>query len=170
MAPSGQAFASKIDGSEYLASVIGRIEGDAPEFTLDEEKAIQAAALAMIRGGHVESAHDISDGGLAICLAEKAIHSNLGAAIDLTLPDGQRLDAMFFGEAQSRIVLSAKESEAEQLYSLARSHKVQLNYLGVVTNGHLEIKLDGQTISTVGIGDLKQPYFSAIPEAMKTKN
>ncbi len=169
LTPKGNAFASKIDGSEYLASVRGQVTGDAPEFELDEELAVQKAALKMIRSGLIQSAHDISDGGLGVCLAEKTLYSGLGAKVDLTTEEGQRLDALFFGEAQSRIIFSAKESNAEKLYSLARSGDVQLNYIGqVVSDESLDISVDGNLLVSLDSSELKDPYFSAIPDAMKS--
>ncbi|MEZ4701881.1 MAG: phosphoribosylformylglycinamidine synthase subunit PurL, partial [Rhodothermales bacterium] len=109
-----------IGGSEYLSWVHRRTEGDAPHLDLDEEKAVQKAMLAMIRAGLVESAHDVSDGGLAVCLAESTLHAaGLGADIDLQTEDGIRIDALLFGEAQSRIVLTAHAADEEKLGQIA---------------------------------------------------
>jgi len=168
LAPKGKSFASNIDGSEYLASKHGLVAGDAPEFELEEEIAVQKAALKMIREGLVASAHDLSDGGLSVCLAEKAIHSGLGAKVDLTSEPGQRLDALLFGEAQSRIVITAKEADADKLYSLARANEIDLHFIGTVQEGGFDLTIDGDSVFSLGIEELRKPYFSRIPDAMKS--
>lgn len=154
-----------IEGSEYLAVRHGQTAGDAPHLDLEEEKAVQAAVLAAIRAGHVRSAHDCADGGLAVALAESAVFSGLGA--DVALPQvGARLDAVLFGEAQSRVVLSVGPDAAEAVRQLCEAHGAQATPIGTVTDGPLAISVGGETVVAVDVPDLARPYNAAIPEAM----
>jgi phosphoribosylformylglycinamidine synthase len=91
----------------------------------------------------VKSAHDCSDGGLAVALAESCITGNIGAKLEL--PDtvefeaNTRLDAVLFGETQSRIVISTQPEHLPRLQELARAAGVPLSYLGLVGGERLMI-------------------------------
>ena len=87
-----------------------REQGSPPLLNLDTEKAVQACTIQLIRERFVQSAHDCSDGGLAVALTECCISGSderLGAVVQLSL-DGLRRDALLFGESQSRILLSVR--------------------------------------------------------------
>jgi phosphoribosylformylglycinamidine synthase len=117
LSPAGWTGKNDLGGSEYLHERHGMTAGDAPHFLLDEEIAVQETCLRLIRAGLVESAHDVSDGGLAVSLAEAAMgDSNLGAKISLQTDGGLRIDALLFGEAQSRIVITAKAENILEIH------------------------------------------------------
>ncbi len=110
--------AADLAGSEYLKLVHGVVAGR-PAIDLGAEAAVQRCTLAAIRAGLLSSAHDCSDGGLAVALAECAAWGGLG--LDAAgLPIDGRLDAALFGEAQSRIVVSLPPSGVDDLRRLAR--------------------------------------------------
>ena len=156
-----------LGGSEYLATWHGKTCGDAPHLDLDEERAVQRAALKLIRAGLVRSAHDISDGGLAVCLAESAIFSDgLGARVNVAVAEPYRLDALLFGEAQSRIVFTAKPDEAGRINRLLRGHAVGVRAIGAVVAATVEIAVNGQQVLSASPGALKTPYFETIPKRM----
>jgi phosphoribosylformylglycinamidine synthase len=90
-------------GSEYLENVHGLVAGR-PSIDLDLETAVQRACRRLVADSVLHSAHDCSDGGFLVALAESCIAGNLGVAIDASVPD--RWDAPLFGEGQSRIVVS----------------------------------------------------------------
>ena len=162
VSPAAWRHTGGIEGSEYLSHVVGRTAGDAPHLDLGEEKTVHATVLAAIRGGLVRSAHDVSDGGLAVCLAESCVFSGLGADVALDL-EGRR-DAVLFGEAQSRVVLSVAPADLEAVQSLAREHGAQATPIGTVTDGPLRIEA-GLALE-VAVADLARPYDTAIPAAM----
>ena len=164
--PSAWVHTGGVEGSEYLASSHGLTTGDAPHLDLDEEKAIQAATLAAIRSGDVKSAHDVSDGGLAVCLAESCLFGPFGADIHLDAPDGTRLDALLFGEAQSRVVLSVRYEALEAVRQLVASHGAQATHIGQVDLDGLTIQVNGETVLDVPTDALAEPYHSALPNAM----
>jgi phosphoribosylformylglycinamidine synthase II len=126
----------ELGGSEYLATIHGAEAGVPPHLDLEREVGVQKLTLAAIRAGLVHSAHDCSDGGLAVALAESAIVGQMGAHIEL--PDSieekpnTRLDSVLFGETQSRIVLSLPSENWPRLQEMARHAHVHVSYLGRV--------------------------------------
>jgi len=154
-----------LGGSEYLAALHDRVAGDAPHLDLEEEVAVQEAMLALIRSRLVRSAHDVSDGGLAVCLAEKALHAGKGASIDLGSPE-VRLDALLFGESQSRIVFTSAYDDGEMVVDTLVGRGVQAVPIGRVEGDSLQIRLAGKTVVDVGVNLLHSTYESAIPRAM----
>ncbi|MEM8487814.1 MAG: phosphoribosylformylglycinamidine synthase subunit PurL [Bacteroidota bacterium] len=166
LTPAAWVHRNEIDGSEYLSWVHKNTAGDVPHFELDEEVAVQKALYAMIQDGLVKSAHDVSDGGLAVCLAENVIFSNgLGAQVSLET-DGMRLDAVLFGEAQSRIVFTASSGARAAIDRMLAGKGVQVQKLGVVTTGGLEIRVHGKGLLEISADALESPYESAIPALM----
>ena len=125
----------ELGGSEYLFVEHGLEEGRPPHLDLERELNVQKFVLAGIRNGLIKSAHDCSDGGLAVAIAECCIAGNMGAGIEfpdtVEAADGTRLDAILFGESASRIVISvdAGESSAKP----ARNGAHVLNLAAVVS-------------------------------------
>jgi phosphoribosylformylglycinamidine synthase II len=102
-----------LGGSEYLATVHGKVAGKPPVVDFDLERRVQAVTREGIRQGWVRSAHDCAEGGLAVALAESCIASQLGAVIDLGLLQEflGRWDEVLFGESASRIVVSVRRED-----------------------------------------------------------
>jgi len=125
-------------GSEYLEAARGIVAGR-PRIDLQLEKRVQQCCLSAIREGIVRSAHDCSEGGLAVALAECSIIGGIG--FDGALPDEEtRADAALFGEAPSRIVLSAMPSNVKKLEELTQRYGVPLKRLGVVGGQRFVVK------------------------------
>jgi len=117
-------------GSEYLEAIHGIVAGR-PKIDLKLEKRVQQCCLSAIREGIIQSAHDCSEGGLAVTLAECSIIG--GTGFSGSLPEEQnRLDTTLFGEAPSRIVLSVTPPNAEKLKQIAQRYDVPLKPLGIV--------------------------------------
>jgi phosphoribosylformylglycinamidine synthase II len=165
LSPDAWQHRDEIGGTEYLASVRGQTTGDAPHLDLDEEKAVQDAMLDLIRSGLVQSAHDVSDGGLAVCLAECTL-DGLGAEIDLDVPDAMRLDAVLFGEAQSRIVFTATYDDGEMVQDTIVGTGARAVPIGRVTGDRLRISLNGDVVLDEAVEALAEPYRTTIPRAM----
>ena len=168
LSPSTWTTRGGIEGSEYLATVLGQTTGDTPYLNLEEEAAVHTAMLALIRNGFVESAHDVSDGGLAVCLAESCIHSGLGADVQLSNAASGRLDALLFGEAQSRIVFSVRPDATlhEELCDLVAGHGAQATRIGTVGESTIHVSVDDSLVLDESVEALAEPYHSTIPEAM----
>ena len=136
---------------------------------------MQQAILALIRGGYVQSAHDVSDGGLAVALAESAIFSEgLGANIELfpedddALPADWRLDALLFGEAQSRVLFTTTRDDAEMVGDALVGRGVRAEPIGDVTEGGgLRLDVSGNTVIDADAEALATPYETAIPRVME---
>jgi phosphoribosylformylglycinamidine synthase len=142
-----------LNGGTYLAALLGVVAGRPPQLDLERERAVQAFTLAAVDAGLVASAHDCSDGGLAVALAECCMWSGLGFTADEAVAgmagDGRlSATALLFGEAPSRIVLSVSPESWDTLCRLAMEHGVSLTRLGVVAGDQISISgLMGQSAS-----------------------
>ena len=166
LTPAAWLHKNAIDGSEYLSWIHKKTAGDVPHFELEEEVAVQEALYTLIQQGVVKSAHDVSDGGLAVCLAESVIFSDgLGLNISLDATD-IRLDALLFGEAQSRIVFTAAPDDRVKIEGQLAALGVQAHKLGTVTAGGLAIHYNGTPLIDLDASALETPYESAIPSLM----
>ncbi|SEL08863.1 phosphoribosylformylglycinamidine synthase subunit PurL [Parapedobacter koreensis] len=134
-----------IASSQYLASFHGVKASPAPYFDLDEEYATHQIIKHLIHEQLIVSAHDVSDGGLYVALAESAMAGDVGFAIDT---DSEiRKDAFLFGEAQGRIVVSVKPEAQEAFVELLAASGTEFSLLGAVTkNGFV---VDGELYDTV---------------------
>lgn len=167
ISPEGWVHQENIDGSEYLAWVHQKTTGDAPYFELNEEKAIQNAVLHLIRKGVVQSAHDVSDGGLAVCLAEMVIFSDHHGA-DIVLDDIYiRHDALLFGEAQSRVVIAVPAARVEEVKKAAKFFGAQATHLGTVTGNSFRLMLNGEELFDFFSHELRESYENVLPALMK---
>jgi phosphoribosylformylglycinamidine synthase subunit PurL len=138
---------SELGASHYLKIVHGRKEGPPPRLALAKEKVIQAAIRALIKIGLVESAHDCSEGGLAIALVESCLSGpeSYGAEVDFG-DTGSRADVLIFNETQSRIIISVKKQNASAALALLEWRGVPARRLGMVTKSDsLRISADGKT-------------------------
>ncbi|MCP9447257.1 MAG: phosphoribosylformylglycinamidine synthase subunit PurL [Nitrospira sp.] len=132
-----------LGGSEYLKIMHSREQGSPPFLNMEAEKALHDCVLTLVRGGLVQSAHDCSDGGLAVALAESCLSApgrQLGAAVQLTR-GRLRKDAVLFGESQSRVVLSAKPAHREAVLERAKSFAVPAAVIGTVGGDRLVVSL-----------------------------
>ena len=127
-----------LGGSEYLELVHGLVKGK-PSIDLDLERRVQKLLLEVIRHGLVKSAHDCSEGGLAIAIAESCLVGNIGFKGGSWSVRG-RVDSAFFGELQSRIVVSVAPGSVARLGRIATKWRVPLSLLGTVGGRRLSVK------------------------------
>jgi phosphoribosylformylglycinamidine synthase len=158
---------AELGGSEYLKVVHGRVAGDAPAVSLEGETALQTALLSMIRAGRVRSAHDTAEGGLAVALAESAF-GEAPFGVDVQLDDALPANALLFGEAQGRVVVSCGEDDVEELLEIAREHSVPAKRIGTVGApfGTFAIRTQAGAIEAAA-SELVAIYESAIPRRME---
>ncbi|HLE79664.1 MAG TPA: AIR synthase related protein, partial [Dehalococcoidia bacterium] len=162
---------SGLGGSEYLWLEHGLIAGR-PSIDLEAEKRVQGYCIKAIRSRIIKSAHDCSEGGLAVALAECSILGGLGFQGDLPddwLPENRRpegrarwLDALLFGEGQSRIVLSLEATSLASLQKMARDHGVSLEVLGVVGGDRFVLK----GLIDLPVGSLSDAWRNALQQAL----
>ena len=117
-------------GSEYLSQIHGQVTGQTPPIDLDMEARVQSVCRQVVRNGLVNSAHDCSQGGLAVALAESAIAGKIGFTADI--PGDGRNDGLLFGEGQSRIVVSLPEQNQAAVCALAEEQGVPFAVIGRV--------------------------------------
>ncbi|MGC9055987.1 MAG: phosphoribosylformylglycinamidine synthase subunit PurL [Candidatus Saccharicenans sp.] len=120
----------ELGGSEYLKLVFDEEKGQPPALHFETEKRVQECCRQAIRQKLVRTAHDVSDGGLAVALAECSFKSPKKIGFEVKLNDQIRTDALLFGESQSRIILVAKEKNARKIMALARKLKVKAKFIG----------------------------------------
>ena len=158
-----------LGGSEYLKRIHGLKTGKPPKMDLAYAKRISDLTLDIIRRGWVKSAHDCSEGGLAVALAECCMSNPdlaVGARIDLS-PFGGRLDALLFGETQSRVLISAAHENAARISSEANRSGVSVTTLGRTGGSTLSIKTRRGELSWE-VGRLRDVWWNAIGRLMET--
>ena len=155
----------EIGGSEYLKIIHNLKKGDAPSLDLEKEKSLGNVVLDAIKQGLVQSAHDCSEGGLAIALTECCISNpdkKLGAKVNLA-SDNIREDALLFGETQSRIILSAKQGNADKILQIAKDNNVPVSIIGKVEGNRLLI----DDLIDMPLSDAYQAWSKAIEDCLK---
>ena len=145
-----------IGSSEYLHKLKKVAYSPAPYFNLDEELAVQNFVSAIIKEKGINSAHDISEGGLAITLLESGFNKDLGFTVSAEFTS--RKDAYWFGEAQGRVVVSCSTQNAEGLTQKAKAAGISVTKLGTVSSG--TISVNGENWGN--ITDWKEKYDTAI--------
>jgi phosphoribosylformylglycinamidine synthase subunit PurL len=167
----------ELGASEYLERIHGLVAGHVPQLDLDAEHGVQAAVREAIARGLLSSAHDCSDGGLAVALAEcctapdgipadDASRDVPSVGVRVSLPDAWRAlrpDAALFGESQSRIVVSLPEERWSALEEVARRHGVPLHRLGLTGGDRVAI----EPHVDVALGDAKRRYETGLVEALR---
>ncbi|QHS62487.1 phosphoribosylformylglycinamidine synthase subunit PurL [Chitinophaga agri] len=151
-----------ISSSEYLHKLIGIEFSPAPHFHLEEEHRLHQTIAKLNKAGIVQSAHDVSEGGLFITLLESAMAAGLG--FDIHTNPNFRKDAFLFGESQSRAIVTIRPEDKEKFEAVlhtvvdATEHSVKFEKIGIVKGEHIII--DGEDWGTVA--SWKQPYDISI--------
>ncbi len=156
---------AEFGGSELQYVLNGAVSGRPPQIDLETEKKVQGAVLAAIQQGLVASAHDLSEGGIAVAAAESCISGGVGA--ELALSSELRADHLLFSESQSRILLSAKPDQAEALQALLAEHGVVHAAIGKVGGSSLTISVNGKAGIGAPVQQLEKVWKDAIPCLMK---
>jgi len=162
-----------LSGSEYLHLVHGQKKGN-PEIDLDLERRLHSATLEAIASGILNSAHDCSEGGLAVALSESSIAKPgkfLGAdvKVDTLAAKGARTDAILFGEAPSRIVVSVAKNNLGPLEKIAERHSLPILSLGTVGGESLTLQCGGKKVVDIPLVKLSDTWRNAIPSRLNKK-
>jgi phosphoribosylformylglycinamidine synthase len=154
----------ELGGSEYLKLAHGLVRGTPPWIDLRLERAVQQCCLKAIERGMIRSAHDISEGGLAVALVECCVggpEKSLGVKIDL--PETMRQDARLFGESQSRIIVSIKENDLSRLETIAEKEGVPIQVLGEVGGSRFII----QPLIQLAVDELKSVWSDGLERRLQ---
>ena len=151
---------AELGGSEYLKVEHGLVSGRPPALDLDLETAVQAVVRDGIRNGVVKSAHDCSEGGIAVTLAESCLAGGVGA--DVHLHDDLQPVASLFGETQSRIVITVADGDAEAFVDELTAAQVPYSVVGSVGGERLTIceRLD------LSLDELREAFEPALERAV----
>jgi phosphoribosylformylglycinamidine synthase subunit PurL len=158
---------SEFGSSEYAKEILGTIWGYPPELELEQEAALQKAVIEMIQQALVDSAHDCSDGGLAVALAEKAFAKGVGARVNLA-SGGLPAEFALFGEDASRIVVSCDPANLSRIKEVAGEHGVVADVLGETIPDRLEISLDGKVAISAAVSELRETYEGALESVLRS--
>jgi phosphoribosylformylglycinamidine synthase II len=160
-----------LGASEYLASIHNTVAGKPPRIDFDLERRVQQVCRTGIRTGWIRSAHDSSEGGVTVALAECCLSGNLGAQIQIEIPQNQlqRLDEVLFGEGGARILVSVAQAQQKTWESYLDEHLggnwQKLGMVGNLGDSELGLKVlthDNQILIKVTLEQMKERYFSAI--------
>ena len=154
----------ELGGSEYLKFIHNSVRGTPPWIDLKLEQAIQNCCIEAIDRGILRSAHDISDGGLAVALAECCIGGpDKALGVRTEIREMIRGDALLFSESQSRILVSMQEKDLSQLQEIASAHGVPLQVIGTVGGSRFSI----QPILQLPVDELQSIWSSALSDRLK---
>ena len=157
----------EIGGSEYLAAIHGVEAGKVPEVNYDAEKKLINLLVTAAQRGLLRSAHDLSEGGLAVALAESCMAGNLGA--DICLDDSSLAsDRLLFSESGARAVVSTAQADAAALIQLAQQMGVPAVVAGKVGGSALKVAVNGSRTLHIGVAELNDTYEGALPCAMRS--
>ena len=171
-----------LGGSAYLQAIQGKKTGTPPPCDLETAKTLHTTLLGLIQSGLVKSAHDCSEGGVAVCVAESCMSQLvgretprlIGAKIDfsaLKAPDSEdanpplRLDALLFGESQSRVVITCALLDAVKVVERAKLMGVPAMQIGKVGGDTLNVKTLGSEFSSP-VAELHDAWWNSIARAM----
>jgi phosphoribosylformylglycinamidine synthase len=158
----GEDF-EEMGGSEYLKIIHNKVAGDSPKLNLDVEKKLHNSLLGLIEKKLINSAHDVSEGGIICALAECCIINDenpVGAQVNI--PIRSREDFSFFSESQSRVIVSIEVQRKEEFENYLKDQKQVFDFLGK-TGGHT-LQVNGKiNISLERIVDL---YYNTISRIM----
>ncbi len=153
--------------SEYAKEILGSLWGFPPALELDREATLQRAIVDMIEAGLVESAHDCSEGGIAVTLAECAFEHSTGFKVELK-SRGIPAECTLFGEDASRIVISCDPQHVERIQSISGDYGLSCKRIGETVSGRADISLDGRPAISAKVEDLRSEYEGAIQRILRS--
>jgi phosphoribosylformylglycinamidine synthase len=158
---------TEFGSSEYAKEILGALWGYPPELDLEKEAALEKALIEIVQQGLVDSAHDCSDGGIAVALAEKAFPAGVGARVNLE--SGELFaEYVLFGEEASRVLLSCDPANLSRIEQVAGRHGIVADEIGETIPEKLEISLDGTTVISARVAELSAAYEGALEAALRT--
>jgi phosphoribosylformylglycinamidine synthase len=151
----------ELGGSEYLKVVLGAVRGEAPRLDLDRERALLALLTRAAAAGLIQSAHDCSDGGAAVTLAECAFDSG-GIGLDVDLPSEGGPSATLFGESASRAIVSVRPGDRAALAALAAELHVPFLPVGRTGGSRIRMAVAGEIAVDCAVAEAEEIWKTAI--------
>jgi phosphoribosylformylglycinamidine synthase II len=157
---------SEFGSSEYAKEILGAVWGFPPALELEREAALQKALVEMIDAGLVDSAHDCSEGGIAITLAESTFGNGVGLRVNLAsleLPP----EFVLFGEDASRVLISCDRSSLQGIQQVSGKYGLSAEQIGETVSDQVEIKLDGRVVVSAALKELRDCFQGALEAALQ---
>jgi phosphoribosylformylglycinamidine synthase len=154
--------------SEYAKAILGELWGFPPALELDREAALQKTIVELIGAGLIDSAHDCSEGGLAVALAEASFAKEIGCSVNVS-SQGLAPKFVLFGEDASRIVISCDRENVARIKEVAGKAGLSADVLGETVSGNIEIKVDGQ-VAVSAVVELRDEYEGALERALRSES
>jgi phosphoribosylformylglycinamidine synthase subunit PurL len=158
---SPENAAKEFSSSEYARTIRGIEAGAPPAVNLSAEKRLIALLVALAGDGKLQSAHDVSDGGLAVTLAESCFASD-GYSARVSLTSKEPDEAMLFGERGARAIVSVTPENVAAVRQIAAQYEVAVVELGRVARGEFRIQLNGQTLVSADVPSLADAWNGAL--------
>jgi phosphoribosylformylglycinamidine synthase II len=157
----GETDETRFGGTQYAKAILGMLWGLPPKLDMGYEKRVQEAMRAVVAAGLAESAHDLSDGGLAVGLGMCALG---GVGADVTVDSPLQPEHFLFHEAPSRILIST--AQPEKILSLAAEHQVTCTPIGATMKERLQIRNRDQILIQATTSELHDHFESAFPKLL----
>ena len=159
---------SELGSSEYAKEILGVVWGYPPELELENEAALHKALVELAQAGLLDSAHDCSEGGLAVALAESGFANGIGMNVQLA---SSALPAEFvlFGEDASRVVLSCDRDNLSRIQQIAVKYGLSADIIGETVPGQMDVTLDGRVVISAAVAELHDVYEGALEKALQTE-
>jgi len=158
---------TEFGSSEYAKEILGALWGYPPELQLEKEAALQKALVELAQAGLLDSAHDCSEGGIAVTLAESAMAKGIGMSVNLP-SSGLPAEFALFGEDASRVVTSCDQSHLSGIQQLAVKYGLSAEVIGETVPEQVEIKLDGRVVVSASVVRLREVYENALEKTLRT--
>jgi phosphoribosylformylglycinamidine synthase II len=161
----------EFSSSEYAKRIHGIVAGAPPAMDLAAEKRLMDALVTLAAEGALRSAHDVSDGGLAVALAECcfAAASELGASFEFRISNFEPVEAALFGERGARAVVSVAPDGIARAEQIARQYGVRAERLGTVTRGGFRIQVNGAAVVSDSVSSLRDVWAGALERALEIR-
>ncbi len=159
---------SEFGSSEYAKEILGELWGFPPTLEIENEAALQKATVEMIQAGLVESAHDCSDGGIAVALAESTFSQTVGIKADIP-SYGLPREFVLFGEDASRILISCDHRHLSRIQQIAVEYGLSSEIIGETVPEKFEIRLDGELAVSATVPELRNHFEGALERALNVQ-
>jgi phosphoribosylformylglycinamidine (FGAM) synthase-like enzyme len=155
----------RFGSSEYAKEILGAVWGMPPALDLNKEASLQKTLLSLIDKGLIESAHDCSDGGIAVALAESSFKKGIGMRANLS-SSGLSPELALFGESATRIVISCDPNKTSAIKQIAVESGLAADLLGQTNGNNLEISVDGKKVISARVSELREVWATALERAL----
>jgi phosphoribosylformylglycinamidine synthase len=159
---------SEFGSSEYAKEILGTVWGFPPALELQREAALQKTIVEMSGAGLIDSAHDCSEGGIAVTLAESAFAKSVGFRVNLASL-GLPPEFVLFGEDSSRIVISCDRGNVSRIQEVTAKYRLAAEEIGETISDRVEISVDGRVVASAAVSELRDPYEGALEAGLRAE-